>query len=162
MSDKSYGVILPARTKEPSRYADGITRDPEEYQIKLIDEIRLSGIASGLSLGLFQDEISKQVFWCEWENFYGEVYPEYLEENYGLWVISPDKSIQMQHFILGWAPHYYSYDIKERKQMNDALDEALEASPTDDVIDAWYRFIRYKERPWVEIPWAKHIEQRKT
>lgn len=153
MSDKCYGVILPPRTKGPSRYADGITRDPEDYQIKLLDEIRLSGIASGFSLGLFQDEISKQVFWCEWDGFHDEIYPEYMKENYGLWVISPRKLNQMQAFIIGWAPHYWTYSEDERKQMNDVLDEALETSPPDDVIDAWYRFVAYKEQPRVEIPW---------
>lgn len=90
-------------------------------------------------LYVFQDDISKQVFWYEGG-------PDWtLEKNkeqhyWGLWRVLHCTLERFETFVRGYAPHIPLWDEEQRENLIAAVREAMKSAPSDEWSDAYEKW----------------------
>jgi hypothetical protein len=138
MSDREDSVILPKRAY--SNNFGGVRSMPDLCEVDELGEIHYSGIAVFKSLIVWQDRITKQIFW--WEGCtddHDDIEPG--DNMYSYFVLYPSRWKRFKHFILGWGTQYGPERLKDRHRLIEAVREALKISPSDEEISCrWSRY----------------------
>ncbi len=154
MSDRSEPVRLPRyECTMALKYSSGIAYDPDDYGLIHLGSDSMSMICGMKGLGVFQDKISKQIFWGEWSDNCELHVKRQGDYEWGCWLLPPERLERFEHFVLGWACEYWSYDHVQRLKIIATVREAMKESPDDDTLELFYRRENHKEKlDWV-APW---------